>query len=450
MQDAQLRVPNPTLEWGGRRGLLHIGRRCLGCSIAGIRRPFRPPGAAKVRRLAAQLAAAWSVFCSPLSWSAELRADGRAYDVLDRAVASLAASDADVRRVLTSAMKALPPDSPLDLRQGLETFLSRLPDHGQGFRCGAEFLRYRALRELFHLIELARGEASEPVGPRACYATPFAVDAAAPPGQIEIYGFDLDRVELELILVGKQGFREVPNALVRHSHTHLTVKLGSGGVVLSQDSDLLGLAWGHILHYSIPVVRADTPLCRTHIESVPEKALAFEPDRMEPMAEERPATARARAFAMLDFEMNLIEATLCLSVPGKTPRGGCSVQYVQTIAADRIVEGFVEPRSMQLAAAATDAAVQPKLSGPRGPVIRWSVDSGQKPGLVGPALKVQLGPLHVAATDKQACISAIDFLEARRVGALTPTTIRRLAPQLARVPEAIRRIRPRFAPGLAP
>jgi hypothetical protein len=57
-----------------------------------------------------------------------------------------------------------------------------------------------------------------------------------------------------------------------------------------------------------------------------------------------------------------------------------------------------------------------------------------------------LGEITVVVSHKERCIAAVDFLEARRSGALAAATVQRLAPQVDRMPPVIRSMRPRFAP----
>jgi hypothetical protein len=52
----------------------------------------------------------------------------------------------------------------------------------------------------------------------------------------------------------------------------------------------------------------------------------------------------------------------------------------------------------------------------------------------------------VISTKSGGCVSAIAYLEAKRMHALSETTVRRLDPQLKKMDLAVLKARPRFAP----
>src|SRR4029077_717530 len=100
-----------------------------------------------------------------------------------------------------------------------------------------------------------------------CYAVPFAIDLSQPIKTLEIYGYDLDTQPLELYLVNDDGsFQDVSSALSRRTQYHLTVDLGPNGVKLSPQSQMLSVAWSHILRYSVSLIQPATALCQPQIE----------------------------------------------------------------------------------------------------------------------------------------------------------------------------------------
>jgi hypothetical protein len=367
----------------------------------------------------------------------------RIVEVLDDAVAALDRPGADVRRVLTVALRALPKDAPPAIGEEIEHFLGRLPVPGVDFRCAPDFLRGRAMAEVFRLIDATHGEAVQPIGPRVCYAVPYAVDASRPPGRVEIYGFDLDMVETEMVLVANGSYRDISAALVRHSPTYLTLDLNHSVAALKADDDLLGFAWGNVIHYRIPVVQPATPLCHSWIQRIEQTQLPLSP----PLVDARPParlSGRVRAFVVLDHVMNQVEANVCASLTGARAYAGCALQFVQTVDADRIIEGIVGATASRLDTRAAPGVRSSAIGASAGPVRQWSWQ-----GLGGedaPQLTANLGAITVISSDKERCISAVDFLEARRAGGLAATTVQRLGPQVKRMPPVIRSMRPRFAP----
>src|SRR6185369_5373737 len=100
--------------------------------------------------------------------------------VLYDALNALADSAADYRRVLQNLLKKLPPESPQFLSGDLQKFLKRAPGAGMNFKCGADFMRYRARQELWRLKDKLLNSDPRPAEPQFCYAVPFAVDLAQP------------------------------------------------------------------------------------------------------------------------------------------------------------------------------------------------------------------------------------------------------------------------------
>jgi hypothetical protein len=367
----------------------------------------------------------------------------RIVEVLEDAVAALDRPGADVRRVLTAALRALPRDAPPEMGEKIELFLGRLPASDVNFPCAPDFLRRRAMAEVFRLMDATHGEPVRSPAPRVCYAQPYVVDALRPPSRVEIYGFDLDKVETEMLLVANGSYRDISGALVRHSPTHLTLDLGNAVAALRPDDDLLGLAWGNVIHHGIPVVQPATPLCHSRVQTIQPTRLPLSP----PLIDARPParlSGRVRAFAVLDHVMNQVEANVCASLTGARAFAGCGVLFVQTIDADRVVEGIVGATASRLDTRAAPWARSSAIGASAGPIRRWTWQGLE--GIEAAQLTADLGAIKVVSTDKERCISAIDFLEARRAGGLAAATVQRLGPQVERMQPTIRGTRPRFAP----
>jgi hypothetical protein len=141
---------------------------------------------------------------------------------------------------------------------------------------------------------------------------------------------------------------------------------------------------------------------------------------------------------------NQLEANLCASLTGAKVYAGCTLRFVQTVDADHIIEGIVGATASRLDSRAAPGVRSGAIGASEGPVRRWSWQ-----GLGGPdtpQLTAHLGVVAVVSSDKERCISAVDFLEARRAGALSAATVQRLGPQVERMPREIRSMRPQFAP----
>jgi hypothetical protein len=185
--------------------------------------------------------------------------------VLDNAIHLLADPSSDYRKVLLDAVEAFPNDANDTVRADIRTFLMRAPQPGAQFKCSVDFVRSRARTVLLRLRDTLRNEYVGPVEPGICHAVPFALDlirAQRTGGWLDIYGYDFDRVTPEMVLVSRQGYRDVTAALVARSHYHLALQLGDGAVPWSEENISLGLTWGHLIHHSVAIIQPRAPCAR--------------------------------------------------------------------------------------------------------------------------------------------------------------------------------------------
>jgi len=372
---------------------------------------------------------------------------------LERAINALASPSADHRKILHHILATLPSNSQEFLKNDLTTFLRRAPDAGADFKCSAEFLRYKARQELMRLRDTLLNDNPQPAHPQFCYAVPYALDATRPLGPIEIYGYDFDREPLQMLLMNTYGFRDVTFALKQHTHYHLTLDLRTHGVTLSPDNQSLALAWGHLIRHSIPLIQPTTSLCPSRVEEIPAgKEIAYEPLLIDRHGSFRGAQARIWANAALDYQSNVVDATLCMTAVERSKHrravSGCGVEYVYTSEPDRLIEwasGELQARTSY--SHSKDGSGTP--DGARGgPVAQWifSGFDGNAAAGTEPQVRIRLRRIRVVSTKTDGCVSAIVYSEARRMNALGPGSIRRLASQLKRVDPSILKLRPRFAP----
>ena len=364
--------------------------------------------------------------------------------MVDRGIDALIDPTADFRAVLHDLTRRLRPADTL-VGAAINRFLDRVPTAGADFQCGADFVRLRARRELIRLEATLLSTATEPTEPQVCYAAPFAIDQTRPPSTLEIYGFDFDLVPLQMVLVTREGYRDVSTALTLRTHSHLTVQLGDRGVRLPANPQSLGLAWGNLIHHSVPIVTGGTPLCSCEIEEIPagrtvEYAPSLVPGGRQPAA---PATM-GWASALVDYQSNELSATVCLAIPNssgdRAVRSGCVRTFILTIAPERTIE-WVFGRT-------AGRASYPAGSGPGDLLHRWTF-AGFGADSAEPRVIVELGRIRLVSTGGEGCISPIAYLEARRNGAMSAVTMRALDRQLSNVDREILAIRPRFAPAIA-
>ena len=155
------------------------------------------------------------------------------------------------------------------------------------------------------------------------------------------------------------------------------------------------------------------------------------------------------ADASLDYENNEIDATICITADrgGGAPLfSGCTVGFVYTTQADRIIDGVFGAMHDHVSYAGAATRSEDKSRG--GPVRRW-VFSGPGPGdskTAFPSVTAELTAIRVVSTAADGCLSPQAYLEARRTSVVSDATRLVLDPQLQRVDRAILSLRPRFAP----
>ena len=372
--------------------------------------------------------------------------------VLDEATGALGNPAADYRKVLGDALSGSPRQGLL--RTQLAAFLKRAPARAADFKCGAEFMRDRAREELWRLKDTLLDASPQPAQPRFCYAVPFAIDASRPTNAIEVYGYDLDKMPIEIFVMNSDGyFQDVTFALLKRTHYHLTINLGNDGVRLSPRSQALAVAWGHLVRYLVPVIEPATPICPSWIEEIPAgKTITYPPLLLRGDGAFRGAATKVWASATLDYESNKVDATVCMTameqIGTRTVLSGCGVEYVFTTDSERIIERVLGDLQSQITYVHGSQAEDVK-AGVRGkPVRQWTFSGfgGKSPAAGETKVTAHLNKIRVVSSATGGCVSAIAYSEAKRTHALSPSTMARLDAQFRKTDPEILTLRPRFAP----
>jgi len=360
--------------------------------------------------------------------------------VLDGAARRLASPAADSAAILRDAALALPPDADDRARIEIRTFLSRAPAPGAEYRCSRDFIRTRARQMLLRLRDTLLQIDTVPLEPAVCYANPFALDLARAQatGVVDIYGYDFDAVTPQLVLITSDGFRDVTPALTVESHAHLAFRVGEGGVPVSAATQSLGVAWGHVIHYRVPVVGPATRLCASRVETIPAgTTVSHLPVAVRPSG---PSEADLAADLGLDFSYNMLEATLCVTAADPMACG-CTTEFLYTTDPDRVIDGVFGSPSEEVSFPRGDRSAAVQNGGSEGPVGDWTrvLDSDA-------AVTARLNEIRLVSSEGEGCISPIAYLEAQRTMRLAPETRRALDAQLGSVDPTVLTLRPRFAP----
>jgi hypothetical protein len=372
---------------------------------------------------------------------------------LDAGIRALTNPSADFRTILRSLPAGLPPGADSSVRLAITRFLNRAP--GSDVQCSADFLRLSARRELLRIKESLLGLHPEPRKPEFCYAAPYAIDVGNPGNTLEIYGYDFDVEPIELFLVNADGYHDVTAAMTLRTHYHLSVRLGKGGVQFATNSQVLGLTWGNLIHHAVALVQPSTSLCASTIQEIPAgKTIAYSPALIRGDRRFAGPPARVWAHATVDYRSNAVDVMVCMTVeePGgdRTTFTGCGSEYVTTIDPDREIEwlfGGLESR-----ASYTPTGRRPAIrDGSDDELVRrWTFSGvGRSPTAdADPHITIELKKIRMVTIAPDGCVSPIAFLEAKRAGALSPPTMRRLEAQLTKVDPGILTLRPRFAPAI--
>jgi len=366
--------------------------------------------------------------------------------VLDEAVRALGNPSLDYSVVMKRALSKLPAGED-SVKNGINRFLSRAPAPGSDFKCGAEFLRRRARGELVAMRDALLNSTAEAVQPEVCYALPFAVDMSRLPNAIEIYGYDLDQISVEMFLVSPIAYTDVSFALSLRTHYHLTFNLRDRGLEFLPNSELLGVTWGHLIHHSIPLIQPETRLCASKIEEIDPNTITYSPLRINVGVASAGAAATVSADVALEYKSNGVAAMVCatdLTVDGgQRSFGGCATQFLFTIDPDRTIEFILGRVQSRITYTSRKENKEVKVGGRGEAVERWTFATE---GFTDPQLTIRFNKIRLVSTDTAGCVSAISYLEAKRVNGLSPATVRALDPQLSKVNSAILKVRPRFAP----
>lgn len=391
-------------------------------------------------RIASGLVLFW-IFsgCAPLRVHSSQATDQQTQTVLtlDDAIQALDRPSANTRSILERVSDKLASQGRDALRHDVLNFLARMPPERDEFPCGTDFLRSRASRELYRLIDQLLAGTPPPVEPAVCFSVPAMVEAAGDDrrnGTLEVYGYDFDRVAPELVLIHNGSFADVSAALTPRSHFHLTVRTGRDAVKLSGDSETLGLAWGNVLHYTIPIVQETTALCEVKTENIAAgKVVRFSPPRIGAVVAQIREKRKVRANVVLETVVNALEVRLCATIEeGRAPPvfSGCGSEQIFTSGSDRQIDRIVGSTESAFSSerVGRSASIQGDSSGP---VAAWELsETGSMPEVA-----VTLNELRVVSVPADRCISPFKYNEAKQRNQLSQDTVRRLDAQLATPPE---------------
>jgi hypothetical protein len=294
--------------------------------------------------------------------------------------------------------------------------------------------------------------APEPAHPQFCFAVPVAIDARRAPGPLDIYGYDFDRDDMQVLLMNTFGFRDITFAVIRNAHYHWTIDLRARDVPWSPDNQAVALTLNHIIHHAIPVIQPATSLCESRIEQIPAgRTITYDPPLIDHAQKLSATQTMIVANAVLDYDSNAVNAGVCMTASGADMTGGaasgCAAEMIYTSDADREIEWISPAQAGHISYTHVGRRDDVRPGRPAGVVARWTFDGfGSSAQMPGPRVTAGFRAVRLVTTKIDKCLTPIAYSEAKRQRAISPETAARLDVLLKAVDPAILALRPRFAP----
>ena len=203
-------------------------------------------------------------------------------NVLQDAIESLNSASADWQEVLQEAQEKLTDDAQSTIRNELANLASRsVAQAGVEMRCDVDFMRRRVQRAVERIEIRFDGGQPAPVEPALCQVVPLKVDRELVPDRIsaiEFYGYDFDHADdLTVFHVRADRRENVTGKLDRPTHYAMTLKFGSNGVQLRNDSQRISLEWGGRAISTIAVIQPQAPVCKSRVVRFQPEPVTFVP-----------------------------------------------------------------------------------------------------------------------------------------------------------------------------
>jgi hypothetical protein len=196
----------------------------------------------------------------------------RGVNAIDDAIDALERGSADWQSVLQETIDRLTDEGQSTIRTEISNLLQRsVASASATLRCDIDFLRNRVRQALLGIKVKLLGGSVPPSEPVVCDVIPLAVDVSLNANRrtlVEFYGYDFDK-SITAQHVRGNGSVEVGSKLSHLSHYHMTLNLGSNGVVLDPASQSLVLRWGEEAISTVAVIQPHTDVCRSETKSVP-------------------------------------------------------------------------------------------------------------------------------------------------------------------------------------
>jgi hypothetical protein len=211
----------------------------------------------------------------------------RTTHILDEGIAGLQNNSADWQKVLRETEGKLVSETQSTIRNEVSDLLYRgIAATSAEVRCDTDFVVNRVRLGLLRIRAELLKEPVPPLEPQLCSVIPLAVDrtlvAQGRLNRLELYGYDLDAGELQVLLQDGDALTDVSDMVNRPTHYHMTLTLGgrTGVPITSSSQRLIIKSSGHELS-TISVIQPETPLCKTQVVTHQPAAIHFIPPKAD-------------------------------------------------------------------------------------------------------------------------------------------------------------------------
>jgi hypothetical protein len=227
------------------------------------------------------------VFLTGCNWIDQIKglftsSTNKVVQVLDQGISTLNSQSANWQEVLNKIIQDLPTDVSNTVKSDVSNLMQRTVASTSGeVRCDADFFRVRVQQWLQEIKAKYLGGNPPVIEPHLCSVVPGAIDMGLPPNQrnlIEFFGYDFDQAQIQVFVKTNNGqLNNVSQYLQKQTHYHMTLNLGSNGVVLDANSQAIVLRWKNADISTISVIQPAPKVCETSYKEFTPNAISYIP-----------------------------------------------------------------------------------------------------------------------------------------------------------------------------
>src|SRR5438034_7599516 len=209
----------------------------------------------------------------------------QALNEVNDAINALGATNADWEAIIKDLENKLPAAIDSTIKTEIANTLTRAEaTAGTEFRCGVDFVADRAREHLLRVKAVLLGQNPPSVEPVFCEVVPLAIDMNLDPARrnlLEFYGYDMDTVNVQVLVQNSNGTKDITPRLARPTHYHMTLDLGGNPNPLTANAQKVLLKWSGSEISSMSVIQPTTPVCQSTVSpAMPQQPITFTPPKV--------------------------------------------------------------------------------------------------------------------------------------------------------------------------